>query len=89
MMYGLYNGYGGWGGNMMGWFGGGLMMLVFWVLFIALIIWMVRRVGNGSCCSHSAHSTQPNSNALEILKERYAKGEIDKKEFEEKKKDLV
>ena len=87
-MYGLYNDYGGWGGNMMGWFGGGLMMVVFWVLFIALIIWIVRGVSGRSCCSHSGHDSHSDSNALEILKERYAKGEIDKKEFEEKKKDL-
>lgn len=81
MMYGLYNDYGVWGGgSMMGLFGGGIMMIVFWVLLIALFLWIVREVGGKN--SHSG------SNALEILKERYAKSEIDKKEFEEKKKDL-
>ena len=83
MMYGLYDNYGGWGGNMMGWFGGGIMMLVFWVLLIVFIVWMVREVSGKNLHSQSG------SNALEILKERYAKGEIDKKEFEEKKKDLT
>ncbi len=89
MMYGLYNGYGGWGENMMSGFGGGLMMLFFWILFIALIIWIVRGFGGRNCCSHHSGSNHSGSNALEILKERYAKGEIDKREFEEKKKDML
>ena len=84
MMYGLYNdyGYGGWGaGNMTGWFGGGIVMIAFWALFIALIVWVVREIGG-----RHPHSS---SQALNILKERYAKGEISKEEFEMKKKDLA
>lgn len=82
MMYGLYNDYGGWGaGSMMGLFGGGLMMIVFWALFIALIVWVVREVNDRNAAS--------GSRALDILKERYAKGEIDKTEFESKKKDIA
>lgn len=81
MMYGLYND-GVWGGNMLGWFGGNIMMLVFWALLIAFIVWIVREVSAKNSHPHSKNS------ALDILKERYAKGEIEKKEFEEKKKDL-
>jgi putative membrane protein len=79
MMSGLYNGYGGWGG-MMGWFGGGIMMILFWVVVIYFIVWLVR---------NNKVSGPADKKALDVLKERYAKGEIDKKEFEEKKKDLV
>ena len=82
MMYGFYNDYWGWGaGNMMGWFGGGIMMIIFWVLFIVLIVWAVREFGG--------RNASPHSRALDILKERYAKGEISKEEFESKKKDVT
>lgn len=76
-MYGFYNGFDG----MMGWFGGGLAMLVFWALLVLFIIWLVRESEHGN--SHSR------SDALRILNERYAKGEITKKEFEEKKEDII
>ena len=81
-MYELYNGYGGWGmGNMMGFFGGSIVMILFWALIIYFIVWLVR--------NNKTNGIDSNKKALDILKERYAKGEIDKKEFEEKKKDLA
>jgi len=79
-------GYGGWS-NMMGGWGfnafGWLPMLLFWVLLILGIIVLIRYLGASSNRSQTKDKTP-----LEILKERYAKGEIDKQEFEEKKKDL-
>jgi putative membrane protein len=69
----------------MGWLGL-VMMGVFWVLVIAAIILLIRwRVTSGS--SRGRDSTAGDS-ALEILKKRYARGEINREEFEEKKRDL-
>lgn len=76
------------------WFGWGLgwiFMFVFWGLIIWAIITLVRGgFGRGHICGHDhgddAHGKD--KSPLEILKERYAKGEIDKKEFEERKRDL-
>ena len=70
---------------------GSIFMVVFWGLIIWAIVALVRGGSlNGHGCEHdhadAAHGKD--KPPLEILKERYAKGEIDKKEFEEKKKDL-
>lgn len=68
--------------HMFGWgLGGGIMMLIFWAIIIILIVWAVKEF-SGKRDSNSKPST------MDILKERYAKGEIDKEEFENKKKDL-
>ena len=73
---------GGWG---MGWFGG-VFMIIFWILIIVglvfLIKWLIHMSKGHTEVRHSG------SRALEILRERYAKGEIQREEFEEKKKDL-
>lgn len=78
MMYGIYNGWGT--GSMMGWFGGSIMMVLFWGAIIYFIVWIVH---------NNKTNGESGKKSIDILKERYAKGEIDKKEFEEKKKDLT
>ena len=79
-MMGNYYDYGF--GSMFGF--GWLFMVVFWGLVIWGIVSLVRGAN-----SDSGSSGDGRKEALSILKERYAKGEIDKKEFEEKKKDLL
>lgn len=53
-----------------------LFMVLFWVGVIALVVWAVRQGG-----STSATVVAP-SRALDILEERFARGEIDLEEFE-------
>ena len=72
----------GWGWGM----GFGMIsMVLFWILIILGIVILVRWVSGGS----TASGAPPTKTALDILKERYARGEIDKREFEEKKRDLA
>lgn len=65
-----------------GW-GGGVMMILWMILLAALIYWIVRASQKGGNQLY-----QPES-AIDILKKRYARGEISKDEFEERKKDLL
>ena len=78
MMWGL--GYGGGGG--LGWMGP-VFMLGFWALVITGGGFLVRYLARQARTGGSQES------ALEILKRRYARGEIEKEEFEAKRKDLI
>lgn len=69
---------------------GFIFMLIFWVLIVFAVLALIRGLsGRHGCGWHSLedHGRKGN-NALDILKERYAKGEISKEDFEKIKKDL-
>jgi putative membrane protein len=67
-----------------GWmFFGGFWMIVFWGAIVALIVWAVIRLSR-----REDTSSVSKVNALDAAKERYAKGEINKAEFDQIKKDI-
>jgi putative membrane protein len=78
---GMMGGFGGWGG----WGIMAIAMLVFW----GLVIWGIIALARSGDHHHQVDSSRGNDSALEILKRRYASGEITKDEYEQKKKDLL
>ena len=89
MMYGLPFARGG--GMMFSFpFIGGIGMLLFWLLIIVGVVWLI-----SALASHNAVPVATNASAapmvespLDILKRRYAQGEINKEQFEEMKSTL-
>ena len=80
--------YWGWGFGW--WFGGMIMMVLFWIVVVVGILVLIRWLLGQS---QAGRRSQPQverkpESALEILKTRYVKGEITKEEFENMKKDI-
>ena len=74
--YGMMNGYG------MG-YGTGILGLIFSILVIIGLVLLIKYLWE------SGGGKREQESVLEIIKKRYARGEINKEEFEEKKKDLL
>lgn len=61
----------------------GIFMMLFWGVLLIIIVVVVLRV-----LKHHDIGSSHNVDPIDIAKERYAKGEIKKDEFEQLKKDL-
>ncbi len=67
--------------------GGGMVMVLFWVVLIVGAVWLVRSVFP-SGQQPPVSSARSEASADEILKQRYARGEITKEQFEQMRCDL-
>jgi putative membrane protein len=94
LIIGLVSGwgyYGSWrmmGPGMMGGYGFMWFTPILWIVILGLIIWAIVAAVGRPGESRSQGSAKTDS-ALEILKQRYARGEIGKEEYEQKRKDLT
>jgi len=68
------------------WMFGGMFGWIFWIILIGLIIWLAINQNN-----RNKQNYQPpqQESAMDILKKRYAKGEISKEEYEQMKKEIL
>lgn len=79
MNYGQHMGWGAGSGGFLGF----LPMLLWWALLIVVVALLVKWLFGSGTVRRSA------GGAREILAERYARGEIDREEFEQKRRDLT
>jgi len=71
----------------MGWWMviGSVWMIIFWILILFLVFWAIKKLSGNRDSSSDAIEK---SDALSIVKGRYARGEISREAFEQIKKDL-
>jgi putative membrane protein len=82
--------YGGWGmmgPGMMGGFAGMGLMSLFWMVVLGLIIWAV--VAGVRSIAGSRGTDYAAASPTDVLKRRYARGEISKEEYLDKRKNLA
>ena len=78
-------GHHAWDGPWHGWFMGPFMMIFFLAVIVVVVVLLVRWLGGHGPGQSGPHHASSGRSPLDILKERFAKGEIDKAEFEERR----
>lgn len=83
-----------WGNHGWGMGFGWVFMVFFWVLVIAGVIYLIQLIAKGSKSGSQENreifsGVSREDSALDILKKRYARGEITKDEFEKLRDDLT
>jgi putative membrane protein len=85
--WGMLNGWGGYGYG----YGYGLIHMVIWIVIlvaiVALVVWLVRSLAGPGMHMHQMGPPR-RSAGLDVLEERYARGEINRDEYLQKKKDI-
>ena len=67
---------------------GGWLMGILWLVIVGLIAWFIVSLVRSSGAT-APSATGAHDQALEVLKTRYARGEITREEFEDKRRDLI
>jgi len=80
--------------------GANIAMIILWILLIVAVIWIIAEMGRRGRYYHDSRDYYDRygehgrdrhyaDDALRVLSERYAKGEITKEEYVQKKKDIL
>ena len=87
--FGVWPGNSRWAMGHHGMMGGGMgiVTIIFWIILIVAVVLLFSVAVNG--VRGAKQNREDASNPLEILNQRYARGEIDKVEYEEKRRDLL
>jgi putative membrane protein len=89
MTMGYGPGYGMMGGWGYGGYGFGVLHMVFWVVILIAvvvgIVWLVRSMTSAGARTLPARR----SAGLDVLEERYARGEVNRDEYLQKKRDIL
>jgi putative membrane protein len=67
--------------------GGGLVMVLFWIILIVGAVWLARGLFPASQ-QPAVSATRPEASAEDILKQRYARGEISTEQYDQMRHDL-
>jgi putative membrane protein len=77
-----------WDGGWQAMIFGPLFMILFLVVLVGVVVLVVRWLGGPWQGTVPSHQPPPGRTPVDILKERFARGEIDKDEFEERRRVL-